>query len=363
MYTYKKISFWYTLAMHAFFSPHKRNLFLGLIGVLIVSAGLFGYSAGKFMQRQVYANYLKGFGNIRENSNRYTFINPLIGGISRPATDVGIFSDIKDDIDSYFADEEKKGNLYDYSFYFRDLSTGFWFGANEGNDFFPASLFKLPVAIAIYKEAEEDSSFLKKYLVYTDEISKLNSSNKFNSESTLEIGKSYTVEQLVNIMLTASDNGAKNLLLSVLNPTYLDQLFSIVSLADPQSVKKYKISSIKYALFLRVLYNSSYLNEEHSEFLLSTLSKTTFKDGIIAGIPQSVVVAHKFGTYEFDQQDVNGNNIPGQQLHDCGIVYHQERPYIFCLMTSGKNVEVLYKIISHISKMIYDNQEKDDNTN
>jgi hypothetical protein len=80
---------------------------------------------------------------------------------------------------------------------------------------------------------------------------------------------------------------------------------------------------------------------------------------LVAGVPQNVPIAHKYGTYEFEE-NVNGRKVLAEQLHDCGIVYHVEKPYVFCFMTKGKDVETLYRIISHVSKLVYDYQEKSD---
>jgi beta-lactamase class A len=307
------------------------------------------------IQEKRYSNFLNGFKNIREESDKYSFINPLVGGISPPATDVGIFSEIKEEVFSYLEKEERAGNLYDYSFYFRDFNTGLWFGSNESADFFPASLFKLPIAIAAYKQAEEENSFLGKQVIYTEEIANINDSIKTNSESILVVGRVYTIEDLIKIMIVESDNGAKNLLLNTIDKKYLNQLFNVVSLVDTES-SAYKISSRKYALFLRVLYGSSYLNEDHSETLLKLLTSTTFKKGLVAGVPSNVQIAHKYGTYNFEEE-VNGVLRSAYQLHDCGIVYHAKTPYAFCLMTKGKDLDSLYRVISTISEKIYKNQE------
>ncbi|MDO8560151.1 MAG: serine hydrolase [bacterium] len=50
-----------------------------------------------------------------------------------------------------------------------------------------------------------------------------------------------------------------------------------------------------YASFFRILYNASYLNREQSERALGLMTKTRFRDGIIAGVPAGRPVAHKFG--------------------------------------------------------------------
>lgn len=317
---------------------------------------VIGYFVGVSIQKERYVSFLSSFKNIRQNSDRYKFINPLIGSVSGPGTEVGIFSDIKSDIVSYLKKEKKNENLYGYSLYVRDLSTGLWFGDHENDNFFPASLFKLPIALAVYKQGEDDPSFLKRRLIYTQEISNINTAVQVNSASNLTVGQSYTVEELVLDMIVLSDNGAKNLLLSSMDGKYIDQLFEAVALVDPSKKEKYIISSRQYALFLRILYGSSYLNEENSERIMEMLAKTDFKQGIVAGVPGNVEVAHKYGVYEIEEE-INGVTKNARQLHDCGIVYHEDRPYIFCLMTKGKDSETLYNIVAKVSETVYEYQE------
>ncbi len=344
--------------MNRIFVQRKMYLYVGLGLFLVAICIFFGYLYGLSVQRNRYAIFIKSFRNIRENTDKYTFINPLIGGASAPATDVGVYTDLKESIIDSLSEDERNGDLYSYSLYFRDLGTGYWFGIDESDNFSPASLFKLPISIATYKQGEDDPSFLKKEVVYTEEISKMNSTIKSNSESDLVIGKSYSVEDLVEIMITQSDNGAKNLLLTVIDKSYLNKLFALVALADPQTSSVYQISAIKYSLFLRVLYGASYLNNDNSERILGYLSKSTFSDGLVAGLPKAVPVAHKFGVYEFDDT-VNGIITHVQQLHDCGVIYHAKKPYILCIMTKGKDLPSLYTVITKASKLIYEDQEKD----
>jgi beta-lactamase class A len=188
-------------------------------------------------------------------------------------------------------------------------------------------------------------------------LSDINEARQLNAKSTLEIGRSYTVESLIERMLVYSDNGAKNLLLSHLDNKYLLQLLNLVSFTNSQTSSTYDISSRKYANFIRVLYGSTFINEEHSEFILSLLARSDFKEGIVAGLPPNVLVAHKYGVYEFPEV-INGNEILTVQLHDCGIVYHASNPYTFCLMTKGKDDESLFRVLSTVSKKVYIHQDE-----
>lgn len=325
-----------------------------LIGIM-VSALYLGYVAGVSIEKSKYVDFLKKFNTFRVQSDKFYYINPPIGIISPSANEVGLYLDIRSEIVSYLDAAKKQGLLEDYSFYFRDINSSLWFGINEDRNFSPASLYKIPVALVIYKESEKNPELLQRKLVYSAEIAKKNKESLLSPPSLLEVGGSYSVEELVKIMLVQSDNGAKDLLLSVLNVTYLSKLFEIVSLANPTMSDDYKVSSQNYSFFFRVLYNGSYLNEENSELILSYLVNSSYKDALVAGIPPVVPAAHKFGIFDLGNRGIGINSI---QLHDCGIVYLPGSPYIFCLMTKGKKSDVLAGVISQVSQIVYRYQNK-----
>jgi beta-lactamase class A len=105
----------------------------------------------------------------------------------------------------------------------------------------------------------------------------------------------------------------------------------------------------EYVSLFRVLFNVSYLNKEASEKALELLTRVEFKDGLPAGLPANIVVAHKFG-----ERIVNGLS----QLHDCGIVYYPSHPYLICIMTRGADFTQLSKHIQEISKITYDEMKE-----
>jgi hypothetical protein len=73
---------------------------------------------------------------------------------------------------------------------------------------------------------------------------------------------------------------------------------------------------------------------------------TEFDQGIVAGVPKGVTIAHKFG-----EREVVGE--PEKQLHDCGIVYYPKHPYLICIMTRGSDFEKLAQGIRELSELVY----------
>lgn len=227
--------------------------------------------------------------------------------------------------------------------YYRDLNNGPWIGINEDQTFSPQSLLKLPVALAYYKLAENSPQLLEKEIEYDTEIENI------NLEENLELKQSYPVDFLIQRMITKSDNVAFNLLTMELSDEYIKKVHQDLGIAYPNESTPNEFISVKeYSSIFRVLYNSSYLSRHYSEMILNYLASSEFSKGLKAGIKEDIVIAHKHG--------VLNNNNPNQssQLHDCGIIYLPEKPYLLCVMSKGKNKQELYKVIQEISKTVFE---------
>lgn len=248
------------------------------------------------------------------------------------------------------------GGVDELSVYFRDLHNGPWFGEDVEKQFTPASLFKLPIAISIYCAAESMPELLQEKVTYSTPL-QTGVEQNIVPEQTAELGKTYTVEELVEKMLVYSDNASTVLLSHALqgrvnfNKVFVDLGLS-VDQANPENVK---VSTKSFSALYRVLYNASYLHKEDSEKLLRILSRSAEAKTLFGGVPDSVPIAAKFGERAF-------NNSPQKFLHNCGIVYYPEHPYLLCVMTAGPDSAKLEKAIQDFSRTIYeevDRQYKD----
>jgi len=107
---------------------------------------------------------------------------------------------------------------------------------------------------------------------------------------------------------------------------------------------------------LRVLYNASYLTNEYSEKMMELLTQSEFKDGLAAGVPDNLKIAHKFG---ISTVFTSSEEISSRELHDCGIIYHPDHPYILCVMTKGHSkLSDSEGIIKKISQNVYEAVEQ-----
>jgi beta-lactamase class A len=228
--------------------------------------------------------------------------------------------------------------------YFRDLENGPGFSIHEDALFSPASMLKLPMLISILKESEHNPSLLSQQITLA-EIPDIDSPAVFPAPP-LEVHRPYTVEELLRAMIIHSDNVSLFVLGALLQQLYptedllADTLTEMGIAKSEQTVEDF-LTVKRYSSFYRALYNASFLSKEKSQAALNMLSATTFKEGIMAGLPQGTVVAHKFGERD------------GKQLHDCGIVYHPRTPYLLCIMTKGSSIPALLDIIRTLSHDVY----------
>ncbi len=328
----------------------KNILLFCLAGLLLLAIGAF---AGSFFATRKYQTFIDGIHYVREKSDKYSFVQPLLGVSMPNALTIGQFEPLVAKLKSIAQPTVGKG-VSRYSVYFRDLTDGHWAGINEAEEYNPASLLKLALAVAIYKEAESKPAFLSESRVYSSRISAITKSLEFGSSTALKIGQSYTIDTLVKMMIIDSDNGAKDLLADSVDPHISDEVWSDLGIPLPEDAS-YTISARRYSFFLRVLYSATYLSPDYSEKLLMLLSKASYNDGLRSGVPETIPLAHKFG----EHVSVEGNGQNDIELHDCGIVYAPARSYLLCVMTEGNDLNGLQKLIASVSKAVYEEVQGD----
>ena len=239
------------------------------------------------------------------------------------------------------------------SVYFRAFEQGDWVGVNEDLRYAPASMFKVPLAIAYYKFAQVQPEILSKNLVFNERVD-FNKRKAIDSLApSLEKNKSYTVKNLIERMLIYSDNNALDILESNLDKTFFKEVDTDLGLPFPYKAGDQDFISPKsFSIIYRMLYNNSYLKREFSEEILKMLSQSEFNKGLKAKLPSEIVVAHKFGEKTFNENNPNES----REFHDCGIVYHDTGPYSIRIMTIGKNLDTLESVVADISELVDKNR-------
>jgi beta-lactamase class A len=280
---------------------------------------------------------------------QYKLTNPLLTCENGPNELTGNLplASLKEQVEQVIARYRQSGSASDISVYFSDLNNDNTIEVNGGAGFEPASLIKLPLMMEYFKRAESDPVVLTKKLTY-DGKKDWTLDQNYRPQKTLEPGKSYTVDELIFRMIANSDNNAFRTLLTAADRRYLQEIHNILgveTVADASGARL--VTARSYAIFLKTLYNASYLNQMMSERALKYLTANDFHLGIDATIPDSITVASKFG------ERTTGDNGEIKQLHDYGIVYYPNRPYLVCIMTKGTDFLKLTEAIREISKLVF----------
>jgi beta-lactamase class A len=285
---------------------------------------------------------------IREAESGYQFIGPLLAVGDFP--ELRGYQGLEDKIRTIINEQEKTQKITAASVYLRDFNSGQWLGIGENEQYAPASMYKVALMITCLKIAEKDNSFLKQEIIYYIDPQKRTAAAEPDSPR-IELGKPYSVAELIRRLIIYSDNDAKSMLGSVVDVKTKEEVFSDLGLIMPDlNEDGDSMSPKQYALFFRILFNASYLSRSASEAALDLLGATSFKGGLVAGVPENISVAHKYGYRNFKPEDKNNE----QELHDCGIVYHPDHPYFLCVMTKGNNYENLQAVIQQVSHVAYE---------
>ena len=262
------------------------------------------------------------------------------------------YQSLKIKLNAFIQEQKDNKNIVDVSIYFRDLQNGPTLGINEHDNFSPASLLKLPLLLAYEKLKNEEFPTLFDVSIIAKDIENI-PIQEITPIKSIEYGKKYLISDLLSYMIKYSDNKSYYILLDYLhqispNKDVLKETFIELGIIDPKDFLDQTISVKSYGSIFIQLYNSSFFNENKiSDEVLSLLTDIDWKDGINSGLPANIKVAHKFG-----ERSNYVNNI--EQLHDCGIIYYPNNPYLLCIMTRGTDQTKLAKTISEISRMFYE---------
>ncbi len=328
----------------------SRIAMTAVIGILCLALGA---AAAYVPTKRYYQGIISSIRGRREAGSPYKFIQPLLWLSVPAAASSGKFDGLISKIGSLAA-AEPQGAIARYSVYLRDLVDGRWGGISPNDGYDPASTFKVVFAIAAYHQDESHPGFLDRRLAYTAPLAAVNEKAAFASSSALVVGRDYSVRSLIAKMLSESDNGAKNLLLSATDPAELDGVLSALSVSLPSATgtAPYVISPLDYSRFFRILFNATYLTRADSDSLLGLLAESSYKDGLVAGLPEGVPAAHKFGIHLSAKAGSPDYSI---ELHDCGIAYPASAdPYFLCVMTQGSDLARQADFIAKASAAAYE---------
>lgn len=288
----------------------------------------------------VYFDIVSLHSHIRSASDS-NFLNPATSFIEKEDLIVN-FQELRELLQSKY----ETRNDYMISIYFEYLLTGSNISTNKDEKIWPASLIKIPVAMAVMKKIQDGTWKLNNELVIMDE----DKDSEYGDLYKKPTGTTLTIRELLELSLVDSDNTAHFVLLRNLDGSELEDVYVHLGLDDIiESLKKRandntndnRMTAKRYAVFFRSLYNATYLDKEHSQLFLSMLEHAP-RDLIGQGLPKDIPFVHKTGI-----------RVDEAVRADSGIVYAGSRPYLLTVMMEKKDkktfdeeeVETIFKEI------------------
>ena len=323
---------------------------------VLLLAALVGVGVGWYLPHPMAASQYRG-GVLRQSSANYQYIDPLLAcEIGSESAFPELFP-IKNALAQQINQDIANGDAKQISIYFRTLNGSKWFEINGNTPYAPASLLKTFVMMAYFEEADatDNPPLLNQQVAFEGPLNP-SQDNPGEIIPHLITGRYYSVEQLIEQMIIYSDNDALNTLVDHFDSqtlNYFELIFKDLNIPSPVTQSENSLQFItpdQYAMVFRVLYSSTYLSERYSEKALGILAQAHYKDALTAGVPSGITVAHKFGVTTV----LAATSTPQMnELHDCGIVYYPNHPYLMCVMTAGNSFGPLQSDIAALSKTAY----------
>ena len=305
-----------------------------------------------YITEKILANNKKSINSVDEYNNcaekvvrnkNYKFISPIL--YVENECESPNLSPLKNTLQKIIDQNVANKTIHNASIFLIKFNTNEALLINKNEKYAPGSLLKISILIAMLKMSEKDNNLLDKKITFT-QTSKNNKVPTIVSNS-IKIGQSYTIKELLKYMIVYSDNNAASLIAKNIDGTILKLLFSDIGLSTPDLNSNDLFLSVnELSFFMRVIYSGNYLTKANSEFALELLSQGDYKNGLLKDIPSTIIIAHKFGE--------SGNEVE-KQLHETGIIYANNNPYLLTVMTKGNNRDELANFISEISKTVYQN--------
>ncbi|RYY49467.1 MAG: serine hydrolase [Chitinophagaceae bacterium] len=210
-------------------------------------------------------------------------------------------------------------------------------GFHADNFIYPASIYKMYVAMEILKQVNEGNHSLQQlYIVPSKNAVDKSREVASDPRPLLQAGDSVTINYLLDLMITRSDNSAANCLIDIadrknINATMhangwkgseVTRKFLSRKLEDPgyDGIRGTETNARHAADFLYKLASNQLINPWVSMQLKALLARQLDKTKLASGLPGDAMFSHKTGWWSF-------------YTHDVGIVEDGRVKYVLAVFT------------------------------
>lgn len=233
---------------------------------------------------------------------------------------------------------------------FQDLTTGESFSVHGDRSVHSASTIKLVIMAELMSRVQAGSLSLEETITVTAEMK----TGGDGILKELEPGHSFSLREIMTLMIIVSDNQATNILIDLLGMDAINRRAEAMGLKqtvlgrkmmDSEAKKQGRdnfISANDMAAILQAIYHGTLIDAEASKVMLEILLRQQQNGRLQLYLPEELPMAHKCGDLDFLE-------------NDGGIIYAPEHPYILVVLTSEmpSNKEGR-EVIGTVSKLVYD---------
>lgn len=231
----------------------------------------------------------------------------------------------------------------------KDLETGQTIQRNPDKPFPSASMVKIPIMAACFKAVEDGRVSLQDVIM-------LRAADRTRGSGVLRAspaGTPVTVEKLIELMITDSDNTAANLLIDLLGFEYINTSFKEFGLDHTNLSRKMMDFGARWrgvenytaardmAEILEKTYRGTCVSPRACEMSMAILKGQKVNDRIPRYLPRTIAVAHKTG-------------LENKVVHDAGILFTAHGDVLICVLTEGNTGAVIAKrVIGRLAALVY----------
>lgn len=231
----------------------------------------------------------------------------------------------------------------------KDLSNNYTYSYNPDKKFISASLIKLPIMIAVFKE------FIDGKISFIDTCP-LNEKDRVLGSGILKYkpkGTKYTIYELVYTMIAKSDNTAAKMLTQLVGIERMNEIFKSIGLKNTNiSSKSFDLRNGEIAgdsyttardisLILQKIYDEKMFRRYLSQQMIEILKLTVDKKRLNKYLPKDFKLAHKTGLLR-------------GACHDSGIVFSPQGDYLICVLTDANgNYTNAKNFIANLGKLTF----------
>ena len=248
----------------------------------------------------------------------------------------------------------------DVGVYFKTLDGDAAWSSRADEVFHAASTMKIPVMIELFHQVKEGKLKLDQPLPINNEFHSIVDGSPYTlkSEDDSEVemykaeGQTKTVRELCELMITVSSNFATNLLIEKLGVESIratvhelgaDGMNILRGVEDNKAFERglnNTTTARGLGILLEAIAEGKAVDAGSSQAMLAILGRQKFNDGIPAGLPADIRVAHKTGEIS-------------KIHHDAAIVF-AKRPYVLVILVRGlPEKKDSAALMADVSKSLY----------